>query len=822
MALLLYLIGAVLIGLAVRWWRPQPGWRALAVYALLAAAFFAVPLTTPAVQVPTDIVYLVRPFQEMLAAPIEPANRELIDVPSQMIPFRALVRNRLLHGEAPLWANEMGTGGPLLGDASSAPFSPLGLLTLPLPAVRSLPVTAALRLLLSLALTDALLSALGAGRAGAAFGALAYTFSVFSIGWGYHPQSMTMAWVPGVLLGLTLLRRGERGGFAGLIVCATGAALSGHPETLAHSALGIAAVGVALLALPGGAPRPRYLLRAAAAALLAAGLAAPALLPVIEAIPEGVRSEMLRRNPDLLRPPNFAAGQLRVLVDPLVFGSPRYGGYHGPLNYIELCSGYAGGLALALALAAALACRGRYLAMLAGGAAAAAAAFAVPPFLQLVTALPLYDRATNGRLRLLWVLALAIGAGLGLEPLAASRRGRWTAAACCAAAGVALALVAPPASPWQRAWWLATLAGFAATAAAFAWRAARPATRPHQPIAPAGLLDTGGGTAADWLPWLAVACLALDLGLLNGRFLPVLPPELDLSPPPALQAILSDQRVPFRVIGSHYDLLPNLASVYGLWDPRGNDPMQPAQAALVVGMAFHPRPGQILDAVHPPYPVAFLSYLGVRYMLGAHGEELAAPWERAWDLQGGTVWRNRAALPLFFMPATWRPARDPADALRATLANVDFAAAAVTEPPGGAAAGPGGAAPGAGGEPGPRSQRGSVQIASLKPNSFDLDVATPTGGLAVSSVALCRGWHLTLDGRPAGLVRVNGAFIGFLTPPGTHHAVLAYRPAGWVWGLRLCGLALLGLAAITASSVIARHRPLGAPGLWFVWKTAAR
>ena len=86
-----------------------------------------------------------------------------------------------------------------------------------------------------------------------------------------------------------------------------------------------------------------------------------------------------------------------------------------------------------------------------------------------------------------------------------------------------------------------------------------------------------------------------------------------------------------------------------------------------------------------PYPVPFLAYMSVRYMLTRHHEELFPPWEEAWNGQGGKLWRNPEALPLFFLPASWRPARDPRDALFATLANQDFAAAAVADV--GAAAG---------------------------------------------------------------------------------------------------------------------------------------
>jgi hypothetical protein len=800
MSLLVYLAGGALLGALARWWRPQLGWGWIAGYWLLAGAFFAAPLSTSAVQAPTDIAYQWRPWSEMLESPVRPANGLLSDIPLQMIPFAALVRDRLRRLEAPLWASEMGTGQPLLANAQSAPFSPLGLLALPLPPVRALPVAAAWKLFLSLLSTHALLAALGAGRAGAAFAALAFTFSVYSICWAYYPLGVAAAWLPGVLLGLLLLRRGERGGLAGLVACSTGMALSGHPETLAHVALAAGAVAAALLLGGGGVPRRRFLGGLAAAAALTGGLTAPALLPVVEALPETVRAQLIQRSSKGVQPPPFTARLLRVVVDPLAFGSPRDGNWAadraGPGNYNELCSGYAGLLALALAAAAALALRGRALAIVAGGAAALAAAFAIPPFLQAVRALPLLDHAANARLRLFWVLAVAVAAGLGLEPLASRRGGRWAAAACSAGAALALALQGQPAAPWQQAWWSATLGACAVTSLAFLWFAA--ARSP--------------GGRGGWLPWLAVAALALDLGLLEARFLPVLPAGFDLSPPPALSVLTAAMRAapaaPFRVIGEGYILEPNLAAYYGLWDPRGNDPMQLARATLVVGRALRPRfrIGQPQALGSRPYPVSFLSFLGVRYILTRHREALFPPWEEAWNDQGGKLWRNPGALPLFFMPASWRTAPHPAAALAATLANDDFAAAAVAEMPdagGSPAAGAMAAPPGAA-----TRQLGSARLRRVSANGFEVDVATPTGGLVVSSVASCTGWRLAIDGRPAGLLRVNAGFLGFLAPPGRHRATLEYRPAGWVWGLRLCGLTLLAILA--AAAVRAARRRSGA------------
>ncbi len=369
----------------------------------------------------------------------------------------------------------------------------------------------------------------------------------------------------------------------------------------------------------------------------------------------------------------------------------------------------------------------------------------------------------------------------------------------------------------------------------------RPGGKQGGSLAPAGCQD-----AARWLPWLAVVCLAVDLGLLNGRLLPVLPADFDLAPPPAVAAMAAEMRAgagtgaPFRVVAEGDALRPNLAALYGLWDPRSNDPMQPARATLVVGRVFRQRYriGQPMLLMERPYPVPFLGYLGVRFMLTRHRAELFPPWEEAWDGPGGKLWRNPEALPLFFMPASWRPAHDPRDALRATQANQDFAASAVAElgevletgggsqdrGPAGAGlmgGGPigGGRQAGGSGPIGPAGaaaaqaappadvhrQAGRVQLRRLHANGFELEAGGATGGLVVSSVTFCRGWRLTLDGRPAALLRVNAGFLGFLVPAGWHRAALEYRPAGWVWGLRLCWVTLgAALAAFLARARISR------------------
>ncbi len=850
--LALFLAGGALLAALFRWWRPEVSWRAAALFLVLAFAFFAAPLATRDLQVPVDIAYQWEPWREATAR-LQPANPLLSDVPLQMLPLRTLVRERLLRFEAPLWSHELGAGEPLLGNAQAAPFAPLHLLALPLPPEKALSVAAAWQVLLALLGTYALALALGAGRYGAvrsggvAFGAvrsggvacgaalasLAYAFSAFAVAWAYYPMGMAAAWVPGFFLGLLAAARGERGAVAGLAVFAAGLATSGHPETLAHASVGAALVAAALLAR-GAIDRAGFLRRTALAAALALCLAAPALAPMVQALPESLRADILHRTPDAVQPPPFRARILAPLVDPLVHGSPRDGNAGG-FDWNEIASGYAGLLTLALAVGAAVAgsgrprqgdtedgvdgvdlrsravddpggrrgramdpvgrssrladpgglrsravdmgglrCRAvdmggrrsraadiggrRCRAAFGAGLLALLVALRVPPFFQAMRVLPLVGGAAHARLRLFWVLGLALAAGLGVERLALTRRGRLAGALSILAAVVALVLLPPPDALWERAWFWAVLAGAAAALAALLVPRLRPA-----------------------FPAVVLAAVALELALLGWRYNPVVRSDLDLSPPPALAYLIAASRgpeAPFRVSAEGADLMPELPAIYGLWDVRGNDPMRPAAAARMVRQALQPgdRPMSQILQLRPDVPQGWQDYLGIRYLLTRHRRRLPSPWQPVLDDQGGKVWRNPQALPLFFMPRAIAAApRD--EAARRAAANADFAALGLVEEE---AASP------------PQPQQGTVVIRRVRPNGFDLRIASPTGGLVTSSVSAASGWSLEIDGRAVPLQRVNGGFLGFRAPPGDHRARLEYRPIGWTVGWVMAAVA--GLA----------------------------
>jgi hypothetical protein len=751
-ALAVFLAGCALLVAALRWWRPGFPLRAALGHVALTTAFFAVPLLSGALQVPTDLAYEWLPFADLVPQSDTPRNFFQADTLLEQLPFHALVRQRLLAGEAPLWSHELGTGQALLGNGQSAPFAPLHLLALPLPTLRGLTVAGAWQILLGLLTVHALLLRLGAGRWGAALGAVGAGLSTYAVVWIYDTPGMAAAWVPGLLLGLLLVRSGEPRGWIGLVVCALGLALSGHPETMAHAGLATAGLTVVLLVArrPG---RRRFLARLAAAAGLTAALAAPALLPLLQTIPESVRGKALERSPENFQPPPFAARYLLPLVEPLAMGSPPDGNYSLKWSFNEICTGYAGLLVLALALAGALVLRGRLLLLLAAGTAALLVALRLPPLFDLMLRLPVIGPGAHGRLREIWVLAVALAAGLALDHVAARRALRFAAATAIGAAGIGFALAPPPGqAPWPWAWWIATLAGAAAALATLLVPRLRPGFAP-----------------------LVVAAVALDLFLLGVRYHPPVPARLDLAPPPTVAFLMRQSAdgaggaggadraggaaaaggagSPFRVSFEDYDLPPNLNALYGLWDPRGYDPMRPEDAARMTGWWLGHRRRfyqNIGDSLPAPAQAAH-DYLAVRYLETSHERTLPPPWRLAFEGKGGRVWENPQALPLFFMPRSLAPAADLAGAQRLAMDNDDFQEVAYTVVAGAPV----------------QPQQGRVSAIRPRDNGFDLQVETATGGIVASSVSYAADWQAAAGERRLAVSEVNGGFLGLRVPPGS-------------------------------------------------------
>ena len=210
----------------------------------------------------------------MAGTPLEaPA---LSDPVLQFVPWLALARGELVAGRLPLWNPHQDGGVPLLGNGQSALGSPLTWPALLLGIDPGWNISLLLRAALAAAAAFLWLRDRGRSRQAAALGAVAFALSGPFVAWLEHPQALTAAGVPLLLLfGGRLAEKPARRDLAGLALATYLVLSGGHPETALLAAVLAAAYTLFR------ARRPSGLLAPASGALLGAGLAAPLLLPFL-------------------------------------------------------------------------------------------------------------------------------------------------------------------------------------------------------------------------------------------------------------------------------------------------------------------------------------------------------------------------------------------------------------------------------------------------------------------------------------------------------------------------------------------------------------
>ncbi len=90
-----------------------------------------------------------------------------------------------------------------------------------------------------------------------------------------------------------------------------------------------------------------------------------------------------------------------------------------------------------------------------------------------------------------------------------------------------------------------------------------------------------------------------------------------------------------------------------------------------------------------------------------------------------------------------------------------------------------------------------VRVRRRSSGSLDLDATLACDGMVVLSESYVPGWSATIDGRPAQIREVYGAFRGVAVPQGTHHIRMKYRPLSVILGTistlaGVIGICLLG------------------------------
>jgi len=825
--LVLITVAVLLRAVLVRWFDPLPR-RVLWAFVLLIIVQLPLALFGGRALLPLHLLTAAPPF-EQLAPAHPPANRLQADLVHEVVPHEVIARKILARGEWPLWNPDVGAGMPILADAQAHAhwLQPITLPALVLPLPQAFSLVAGLRVLAALCFTFLFLRRIGLGEGPAFFGAVAFGFGAFLQVWLLWPLANSAAVLPLVLYAVFLAgERGLRRDWALAAFAAVAVLLSGHPETELYVVLIAVAVGVrAVVRSPGR--RWRLLGRYAATAVVAGCLAAPALLPMMEYLPQTHRYHLLeRRNQrlDELDPlggrgaPGWVparldeiARRLAPTAAPLAEGSDLYGTYWGETTTYLYGVAFAGTLTLALALAAYGPVRKRFpceRGMLWVGLPLTVVVVAKPPGLRhLFAAIPLLDRspADHARVTLLVGFFLAVLAAMTLERWCRGEARRRSLAVAGAAVGVLV------------------------LAATLAYAPRDPSLE-----VPASLMDLRRWAAVGQIAALALACGLLLVRRSAGKtFVRAAAPgvlallvftELVVLFAPANTALprslfypeteatrflehaldhpdgdADGARRSERIVGLGDVLPPNVPSVYGLADPRISNASKPWPYTLVVSPLLR-SVREMTDVVNTPiHPLYRL--LGVRYLAVRDAFRLE-PLRRVFQGDGLFVYEaSDPPLPRLFLPAAAEVGTDRW--LSWMEANQDFGSVSLVSALSGA---PSGQGPGQG-------AGDARHWASARPAASFLVLDGPAAGadrsptrlsaraglveprLLASSIYQDGSWHLLVDRQPAVTVRTNQVFVGVWLPAGESRIDLLYRPVGFVFGALLAALAgAIGLA----------------------------
>jgi hypothetical protein len=283
------------------------------------------------------------------------------------------------------------------------------------------------------------------------------------------------------------------------------------------------------------------------------------------------------------------------------------------------------------------------------------------------------------------------------------------------------------------------------------------------------------------------ALLFFELTITLAHWNPVLMPREMYRPTPliaALQQLQSHETTPFRILGTGGMLYPNEGAMFGLEDVRVHDPMADARYVefLTQLAAWDPKEyyAKWNDTSTP-----VLDFLNVKYVLTT-GAIDDPRYEQRYTGRDGRIYATRNVLPRFYpvrnvlldgdlrAHSDWRYT---AIVSRLTRAQRD----ALTTPW--------------------TSEDAAVSIERKAVDAYKLRIHAPRTTLIVSSIPNWPGWRV-----PFPKVDVNGPFLGFIVPAGTHDITVAYRPASFYASSVLAALTLATLLALSRTRRADRPR----------------
>jgi hypothetical protein len=680
-------------------------------------------------------------------------NGHLSDIAYQMVPWKAAVWESLREGRLPFGNPHILSGDILLAAAQPAPFHPFTLAGVLLPPATAWTLVCALVLFLAALSAFLFARELGCSDAAALFGGAATMLSSSILilqGW---PNGAVLASLPLLLLGLRRIAAGEPAGLGASLAAMLLMLLAGHGET---TLLCVTGAGVYFLFELRRARRP---FRAAGAGvlagLLALSLAAPAILPFFEALPqtqEKVFRDGVYAHQKKSLPLSESGVSAMAFIYPRAFQGVDPKALPAPISFMVASYGYVGGLTLVLA-GAGLASRRRGVGgMAAAGLLAVAVSSSLPVLTDLLTRLPWFRITITTYFSGVAAVCLCALAALGLDELLkqGSRR--------LLLAGGAAALLLLGVGLWWRSVLLARQFSAVPIETSIAFLLGPPLL-----LFAALVVGARGPVLAP----LALATLCLTRLGEEPRYYMNFPERLFFPRIEELQS-LPEGDEPYRTVGLGYSMVPNQSALFGLEDPRGYQAMTNRRYADTYPLWSVAQPVWFNRVDDPTRP--FLSFLNVRF---AVGDPLAAAPDR-WRVfvrgPNAAIFENPAALPRAFVPRRVVFGSEPGSLVSRMGEQADFRERAWLE---------------AGGRTG-TVPNGQARVRTRREGStLRIDVNADSPAWIVVSQVGWKGWKADLDGRAHPLHVANHAFLAAEVPAGAHRLRLRYAPDSFGWGVLL-------------------------------------
>ena len=344
----------------------------------------------------------------------------LWDGVAQFYPWRLLAARALHHGELALWNPHQFCGCPFAANGQSALFYPPNWLLAFVDVKWGLGALAALHYLLAAALTYLFCRELRLRHLPAAFAGIAYAYGGFIVTWTELPTLMnSAAWLPGAMLGVSLVYRRSRWGVPALAASLAMSVLAGHFQIAAYVWMLAGLYALARLVWEGANQRQMRVGPLLGAFALGAALSCAQVLPTLELGLNSPRGggAATEAGFEFHRQRALQPVELIALLRPNALGNPAHGDYLG-ISYSEHC-GFVGITTLLLALAAVFLSRTRHCAFFAVLAVAALNVAMGGPLARLLYfGVPKLALAGGfHRLLCAYTFALAVAGGLGLHAI---------------------------------------------------------------------------------------------------------------------------------------------------------------------------------------------------------------------------------------------------------------------------------------------------------------------------------------------------------------------------------------------------------------------